>query len=171
MAKRIIIEGALVKVETVEELRALDLPIAGMVAAFNGCIIGTDIAEVKKFSDKNAAAKRLFAVLPEFEAEPVKPVETEKVAPKTATRTDSVKSILRILFATEGAAYSGKELEERTGATYKVLHDDLARLKNPKYAGKNGVLNIVKNGDVYTVAEDIETEVEVPSTSPAGEAC
>jgi len=148
MKKQITINGTSTIVETVEELRALDLPIAAAVACFNAIVTGTDTPEVKKFADKNAAAKRLFAVLPEYVEAPAvaasKPTDAKK--PRVHSGT---KSVLRRLFADPKAAFTVEELLEKTGASYKVLHDDLARLKNPKYSGKDGTLDIVRVGKAY----------------------
>lgn len=88
---------------------------------------------VKKFVDKSTGAKRLFAILPEY----------EEVA---TAKSPSVKNTLRTLYST-AATYTLEQLLEATGTTYKILHDEISRLKNPKYAGKTGTLMIVRNSD------------------------
>lgn len=153
MKKQITINGVATIVSSVEELRALDLPITVSVEQYNALFDGDDI---KKFSDKNAAAKRLFAVLPEY----VAPAKDATKAVKTAKESTGVKSVLRRLFGDPKAAYTGAELEALTNATYKVLHDDLARLKHPTYAGKAGTLTIVRIGKLY-VLEGSEKHAEL----------
>ena len=175
MKKQITISGVAHTVATVEELRALDLTIAQAVEVFNAI---PGVVEVKKFSDKNAAAKRLFNALPEYVEPKATPI---KAAPKAAakktapaakpttkpasTRPDGVKATLRKLYSDPTAAYTGAELEALTNASYKVLHDDLARLKHPTYAGKAGTLTLVRVGTLY-VLEGSAKHHELDAAAP-----
>ena len=136
MKKQISIANQVHTVETVEELLALNIKLADMVAYFNQ-FAGAD-HQVKKFSDKPAAAKRLLTVLPE---EP-------KVEIVAKTQPGSVKTILRELFADPQAAYTMEELLEKCGCSKRVLSDDISRLKNAGYCGKAGLLVIERCKDL-----------------------
>lgn len=141
MKKQITLQdGSIKKVDNVQDILLLNLKISEMVAIYN-TLTG---AALSKFTDKKTGAARLLKVLPKYEAKPIEAPKPEKTS--SAAHDNSVKSILRRLFTKPGAAYSLTELQKLTSAPYKVLMDDIARLKNPKYCGKHGTLTIAKNG-------------------------
>lgn len=159
MKKQIIAAGTLTVVENAEELLSLmqDIKLTDLVTIYNGLVPAEQ--QVKKFSDKKAAAKRLFTVLPEASTEPV----VKQLAKKTG-QPNSVKSILRSLYSVAGAHYTLDELLAACKCQKKVLMDDIARLKNPAYAGKGGTIEIYKHASfgVY-VASPFDEEAYVTS--------
>jgi hypothetical protein len=129
-------------VTTPAELLALNMKLSVFVDEYNTLVPS---APVKKFTDKTTAAKRLFAVLPAYvELVVVDVLPLKKTSPRTKA---SVSSVLRELYADITITYSQEQLLTLTAASYKVLHDNISRLKNLKYAGKAGLIHIVKGED------------------------
>ena len=147
-------------VETVEDITALNQPLACLLAVYNS-IVAED-KQVKKFADKATAAKRLLAVLPEY----IEPAIEKPIAVTDPKASTSVKGILRSLFSTKLAFFTTEQLLEATGASYKVLHDDISRLKNPKYCGKDGVVEIIRYDGKYMTIETANCIDQCKDTPP-----
>ncbi len=62
-----------------------------------------------------------------------------------------------------GHPFTMEELQKVTGATtLKQISDAIAMLKNPKYAGSQGTLEIVKEGGQYLVKAKVNAPIEEP---------
>ena len=99
-----------------------------------------DAQPIKKFSDKPSGAKRVFTILETME------FKAKSDGTKKTRQRSGVRSNLRALFSSEDAAFTMEELQEKLGATYDSVANNLAYLKNKKYCGSDGVL-VIKRGD------------------------
>ena len=130
----------------VEALKALD--IKALLVAFNGIVAPDD--RIKKFADGTTVDSAADMVWGAAEAKCVK-VKEEKPA-----REPGDKEKLRAQIVAAGdKGMSIDEMAASLGQEKKRCSDYICYLKNPKYCGEHGVLNIVKqSGRFFATAEN-----------------
>jgi hypothetical protein len=124
---------------------AAAIPGSMLVAAYNAIV--SPERRVNKFATKDTAVKRLEVALLEANLN----VLVSDLKPEIKSISHGARGKFRTMMTDESDGHSMSELVEALGVSKKIVADYISAAKNPKYAGKAGILDIVKIEGKYHV--------------------
>lgn len=146
VAEKAMPEGSVI-IESKEQLLEKYPDLKQLLAIYNS-IIDKD-NRIKNFADGIDAAGAADLVMTAAEEKAM------KVKPAKPTREPGAKEKLRAaLIAAGSTGLTMDEMAAVTGGSKKLVSDYMCYLKNPKYAGSAGPIEIHRMGDHYTVDKE-----------------